>query len=300
MAKTSRRLECNVAGDFFVDDSCIDCGACRWLAPQSFDREGEYAFVAHQPDDAVQTDAVLAALVACPVGAIGGGGRQVAEAARRFPLLWPGVPAGHGVYAVGFHSRDTFGAASWLIVRPGGNVLVDCPRYDGHLADRIDRLGGVHTLFLTHRDDVAGHERWADRFGAERILHAGDVADGTAMVERPIHGTDPIDLADDLRLLPVPGHTEGHLCLLYRDRYLFTGDHLAFANVPHGQPTGLIAFDRFCWYDWREQTASMARLAEQPFEWVFPGHGAPGYLSGEAMRADLVRLVAWMATRNLA
>ena len=33
--------------------------------------------------------------------------------------------------------QDSFGAASWLIQRPGGNVIMDSPRFDAKLLARI-------------------------------------------------------------------------------------------------------------------------------------------------------------------
>jgi glyoxylase-like metal-dependent hydrolase (beta-lactamase superfamily II) len=37
-------------------------------------------------------------------------------------------------------------------VRPGkGNVLVDSPRFNPALAKRIEELGGVKYIFLTHK-----------------------------------------------------------------------------------------------------------------------------------------------------
>ena len=29
-------------------------------------------------------------------------------------------------------------------------------------------------------------------------------------------------------MIPVPGRTKGSVCYLYQEKYLFTGDHLAF------------------------------------------------------------------------
>jgi ferredoxin len=36
MADRTRRLPQNIAGDFFVDDSRIDCDTCRQIAPAHF------------------------------------------------------------------------------------------------------------------------------------------------------------------------------------------------------------------------------------------------------------------------
>ena len=35
----------------------------------------------------------------------------------------------------------------------------------------LQELGGAKYIFLTHRDDVAAHYKWASALGAERIMH---------------------------------------------------------------------------------------------------------------------------------
>jgi hypothetical protein len=55
-------------------------------------------------------------------------------------------------------------------------LLQDVPRWTPALAQRIDALGGIKFMLLTHRDDVAGHVQWAERFkGATRIIHTLEV-----------------------------------------------------------------------------------------------------------------------------
>jgi len=146
-------------------------------------------------------------------------------------------------------------------------------------------------MFLTHRDDVTDHATFRRRFGCERVLHEDDVTAGTAGVERRLAGHDPVRLAGDLLAIPSPGHTRGHALLLYRDRFLFTGDHLAWSPA-RGR---LYAFRDACWYSWSEQIRSMERLLDHRFDWVLPGHGswwrAP---SAAAMRREIERCVAWM------
>lgn len=85
-----------------------------------------------------------------------------------FPLPITGC---RDVFHCGHHAESTFGGASYFIRRPGGNILVDSPRWSPALATRLEALGGVDTIFLTHRDDVGDHARWAARFGAKRVLH---------------------------------------------------------------------------------------------------------------------------------
>ena len=286
MANRSKRRSLNVDGDFFVDATCIDCGTCRWMAPANFDERGGYSRVYQQPggDDEVRSS--LRAAVACPVGAIGvGDAHDLSMVARTFP-----VEIDADVFHCGYHHRASYGAASYLIVRPQGNVLIDSPRFARPLVERIAALGGVATMFLTHRDDVADHEKFAAHFGCERILHEHDRTAETANVERFIRGRAPTPLAEDLLVIPVPGHTRGSACLLYGDRFLFTGDHLAWSSTMEQ----LYAFRGACWYDWATQVASMEQLAEHKFEHVLPGHGAPCQFDKPTMRAQMARCVAWM------
>lgn len=286
MARLTHRLKTNVEGDFFVDSSCIDCGTCRWMAPAVFDRRKSRSRVHRQPEGEAEVLAALRALVACPVASIGTTQRHdVKTVAAGFP-----VPIADGVHHCGYHHRDSYGAASYLVVRPDGNVLVDSPRFAGPLVDRIEALGGVDLMFLTHRDDVADHERFASHFGCRRILHADDVSASTRSVELQPAGREAVALTEDLLVIPVPGHTRGSSCLLYDRRFLFTGDHLAW-SIPRGR---LYAFRDACWFDWATQIESMRRLADYDFEHVLPGHGAPCHLEAAAMRAQMRACVAWM------
>lgn len=284
MASDKRRLATNVDGDFYVDASCIDCDTCRWMAPATFDRQDEQSRVHRQPDNDVDRTRAQMALIACPTSSIHTVTRHdLLPAVRAFP-----DPIADGVYHCGFHSEKSFGAASYLIVRPQGNVMIDSPRFAAPLVRRIEELGGIHTLFLTHCDDVADHQHFRDRFGCERILHRADQRTGTRDVERVIDGDQPIALADDLLLLPTPGHTEGSVCLLYRDEFLFTGDHLAYSESRQG----LYAFRGACWYDWYILGESMLRLQQYRFSWVLPGHGQRKHLPAAEMAVELARCVA--------
>ena len=284
MASRARRLPANADGEFFVDDGCIDCGACRWIAPATFGPHRGLSRVHRQPATAEEHARALKALIACPVAAIGTASRQDPPPD---PGIFPDRIAGD-VYYCGYHSPASYGAASWLIVRPQGNVLIDSPRFARPLADQIAALGGIKWMFLTHRDDVADHAKFRARFGCERVMHAADLGWNIGAVERPIEGRDPALLDDDLLLIPVPGHTRGSTVLLYRDRFLFTGDHMWFDRAD-----GTIGASRaVCWYDWDELVASMARLAAYRFEWVLPGHGDPGHLPADKMRAAIRSWVA--------
>ena len=282
MARAAARLPENVPGDFYVDDTCIDCDTCRQVAPAVFAQsERSLAYVHRQPESPEARHRALMALVACPTASIGTLSHADArEASSSFP-----EPIEDGVYYCGFASERSYGASSYLVVRDGGNVLVDSPRAAEPLMKRIEAMGGVRWMFLTHADDVADHGRWHERFGCERVLHEADAAPATRDVERRLEGTEPLRLDEDLLAVPVPGHTRGSTVLLYRDKFLFTGDHLWFS--PRYQ--GLHASRGVCWHSWPEQLRSLRRLLDFHFEWVLPGHGRRHHAPAAVMRGDLER-----------
>jgi glyoxylase-like metal-dependent hydrolase (beta-lactamase superfamily II)/ferredoxin len=289
VAHLARKYPDNAPGDFYVDSTCIDCDACRRIAPATFAEASDHSTVRAQPSDEVERRRALMALVSCPTGSIGTASRQnVRPGLEGFP-----EPLEDGVSFCGFTSADSFGAFSYFVERPEGNVLVDSPKAVPRLLGEFDRRGGVATMFLTHRDDVADHAAFRRRFGCERVLHEADLSAGTRSIERPIRGTEPVPLAPDLLAIPTPGHTRGHSVLLYRGKYLFTGDHLAWSR----RRNALVAFRDACWYSWKEQIASMERLRLHSFEWVLPGHGGwRRFESAGEARQELDRCVAWMKT----
>src|SRR5882762_4315444 len=291
MANVALRLPENVPGDFFVDSTCIDCDACRQIAPATFIEAADVSIVQRQPATEEETKRALMALVACPTASIGTIEHHDAHIGiDAYPLR-----IAENVYFCGFTAESSFGAWSYLIVRPeneGGNVLIDSPRFATQLVKRIADMGGVTTMFLTHRDDIADHERFADRFNCQRVMHADDGA-ARLGIERVLTGSETFKLDQDLLAIPVPGHTRGHAVLLYRRKFLFTGDHLAWSP----KRETLTAFRSACWYSWEEQTRSMQRLLDNYSEWNLPGHGRIHHDDPENMRRHLERCIDWMKTR---
>jgi len=289
MARIALKHSANIDGDFFVDTTCIDCDACRQIAPTVFHDVGDQSAVFHQPASADELLQAQKALISCPTASIGSVRKHdMRSAVASYPELIEG-----DVYRCGFTAESSFGAFSYLIQHPNGNALVDSPRFSGPLVKRIDEMGGVRRLLLTHQDDVADHEKFHQRFGCERVLHRDDVRARTSAIEMQPSGLDPIAIDDQLVMIPTPGHTKGHAVFLYRDKFLFTGDHLAWDETGDR----LYAFRDACWYSWSEQIESMRRLLQYRFEWVLPGHGRPMRLTADRMHEELERCVAWMARR---
>ncbi|KAL4564140.1 hypothetical protein LXL04_028192 [Taraxacum kok-saghyz] len=248
LQKKKRRPE-NVAGEFFVDHTCIDCDTCRWMAPEVFSRVDGLSAVSKHPSCQDERLKALQVQKTFPI-----------------PINMDKIP---GVYHCGYHSDKSYGAASYLIVHPQGNILIDSPKYTERLARNIEDMGGAQYMFLTHKDDVADHKKWSDRFGCKRILHSTEVQDITEDVEMKLDGCGPWSLNDDIQLIHTPGHTEGSVCLLYKPlKVLFTGDHLAIE-----EDSELSLSEEYNFYSVPVQLESVAKLLEVDFEWMLPGHG---------------------------
>lgn len=286
MANVKKRLPGNVEGEFFVDSTCIDCDACRQLAPESFRESGEHAIVHAQPRTELEERRALRALVACPTGSIGTLHRnQAKEVVGDFPL-----PMEDEVFYSGFNSPKSYGANSYFVRAPGGNWLIDSPRYTPHLVRRFGELGGITYIFLTHRDDVADADKYAGTFSSKRVIHRAELL-AQPGAEIVLDGDEPVELQPGFLVVPTPGHTRGHCVLLYRRRFLFTGDHLWWDRTDRR----LDASETFCWYSWEEQARSMAGLRRLTFEWVLPGHGHQVRLDSDAMQRQLSLLVDRMS-----
>ena len=288
MSNPEKKVPENTPGPFYVDSSCIDCDTCRQIAPSTFADAGEYSYVYSQPTGEHERRLALHALLACPTHSIG----TIKEVSAREAMEDFPIAIEDGVYYCGFNAEASFGATSYFVTHQEGNWLIDSPRYLPFLAKKIEAMGGLRYIFLTHRDDVADAEKYAERFDAQRILHRGDIS---AMPEAEIvlQGEDPCEFGKDFLAIPTPGHTRGHCVLLYKNCFLFTGDHLAFSR----QRKHLVAFRDANWYSWPETIRSMEKLEAYSFEWVLPGHGDRLKLPANAMSAELRRAVEWMKTR---
>ena len=265
MANLSKRLSTNVEGNFFVDSTCIDCDACRQLASTTFEENGAYSTVYHQPENKKEEFQAYQALIACPVGSIGVREKsdgQFTKAKNSFPL-----ELAEGVSYNGFNSEKSFGANSYFVQHSDGNWLIDSPRYLKYLVDAFQNMSGIRYIFLSHEDDVADASRYAKTFGATRIIHRGD-SRALPEAEWIVEGDTATQAGSDFTVIPLPGHTRGSMALLYDNRFLFTGDHLWWD--PHGKQ--LAAPSVLVWNK-SQLLKSLSRLLEVRFEWVLPGHG---------------------------
>ncbi len=239
MARLDLRHPDNASGDWYVDERCIDCGTCRDLAPDLFGVTRDQSIVVRQPGPAPD-DARPAwmAAQACPTQSIGTASHQ-----RRPGRLFPHeIAPDTGVYDCGYCSPDSFGATAWFARRDTGNILVDSPRFTAALVEPIAELGGIDHVVLTHRDDVADADRWADHFGARVWIHEDDRGAAPYATDL-LHGLDEVEISPGLVAVPTPGHTRGSVVFAARQPLPL---HRRLAGVeprarrPHGLPVGLL------------------------------------------------------------
>src|SRR5205809_7329557 len=104
MANVKRRYPENVSGDFFVDDTCIDCDLCRQIAPSVCLDAGDYSVVYHQPANPTELRRAEMSLIACPTGSIGTQSkRDLSGAIKAFP-----EPVEDNVYFCGYASPHSY------------------------------------------------------------------------------------------------------------------------------------------------------------------------------------------------
>jgi glyoxylase-like metal-dependent hydrolase (beta-lactamase superfamily II) len=280
---------------------------------------GAFTGVLRQPQSKEDLVAARTAVAACPFGAL-----RLASRVRPGELgsPWRSFPQRieENVWVLGHPSQKNFGALSYFIELEGGGVLIDAPKPSEELYRWLTEHGGVRWMFLTHRDHTHHHAEIAARFpGCRRVLGAADVnlreneynaATGDVEVKLG-DGPGPMTLEGtplsedalggaELAVLPQPGHTAGTMCLLYRGRYLFTGDHIAYSR----RRGHIVAFRLQCWDDWERQTRSVRSLAALSeaghlrFSWILPGHGEWHHFEGDGSASvtatALRRGASWM------
>lgn len=291
MARIQDRHPAGAPGPWFVDDRCIDCDAARHVAPGLIERnpgDGVSYFV-RQPATPEEVEMAWRAVEVCPTRSVG-----------HVELRRPGKPAfpqdlGDGVFRLGHNSRDSFGAHSYLVVRDGVNLMVDSPRWTRDVVEPVSSLGGIDVVLLTHRDDVADADRYAEHFGAQVWIHA-DGRSAAPYATHLLEGEDPVEVTPGVIGFPVPGHTRGSVLWHVDGHLLFSGDSLSWDP----KRERLHAFRGACWYSWEAQTASLRRFAESglAFDRLFCGHGWSHDLDARAFHDHLVALVARMAARG--
>lgn len=180
-------------------------------------------------------------------------------------------------------NRDTQGGSSWLLARPEGDLLIDCPAItQANLNFLAERAGGG-TVVLTSREGHGRCRRVQDATGWPVLVQEQE-AYLLPTVQELVPFVSEHTLAPDIRLLWTPGPTPG-ACVLHAQGswgdLLFCGRLL----LPVG-PGALAPLRTSRCFHWPRQLASVGRLrdwlpAGSP-EWIACGGGL-GALRGAAL-----------------
>lgn len=186
-------------------------------------------------------------------------------------------------------------------------MLIDPPAVDPVLLQALQELGGIKYLLFTHKDHTANQEAWFSATNATRVIHESDVHWKKDFSPFPVTANFEVKLrmapleeqnlegCPELKIVSIPGHTAGSVFFLYKNKFLFTGDSLAYSPAREH----LWAFRLQCWQDWQLQRRSLERLRTLGgFTWVLPGHGIQ-HRFASATQADesLQKCLSWMDTQ---
>jgi glyoxylase-like metal-dependent hydrolase (beta-lactamase superfamily II)/8-oxo-dGTP pyrophosphatase MutT (NUDIX family) len=189
----------------------------------------------------------------------------------------PGLMTGPGTNSYLVTGVD---ANEWTVIDPGPDLGPDL----GHGGDSHTQalLAAVQAASLgkgritqilvthTHRDHSPAAVPLAQATGApvlgRRAAHP-EWQDESFAPQRELLGGErlAIDVGTTLRVVHTPGHASNHLCyLLEEEATLFTGDHvMQGSTVVINPPDG----------DMAAYLTSLQDLAQQPLQWLAPGHG---------------------------
>jgi glyoxylase-like metal-dependent hydrolase (beta-lactamase superfamily II) len=112
---------------------------------------------------------------------------------------------------IGTEPEFAIGQRALLLQLPGGNLLWDCiTLFDDETAAKIEILGGIRAIAISHPHYYSAMVDWADHFKAQIFLHVADRE--WVMQDSPRIGfwngtTQP--LWDDLTLINCGGHFGG-------------------------------------------------------------------------------------------
>lgn len=283
MARRADRHPFSAPGDWYIDTRCIDCAASREVAPGLIVRRAGQSVFVRQPATDEELIAPWRAVLVCPTTSVGTESDQP-QPRDVFPQYLD-----DGVFRCGYNARSSFGAHAYFVRRDGGNLLIDSPRFVKPLVSSFQLHGGISDILLTHRDDVADAYRYANHFGSRVWIHDAD-GDSAPYATDRINGDAERRIDDGLVALPCPGHTRGSVVYLLDEKFLFSGDTVAWNH----ERDDLVAFRDACWYSWEALKRSLARLANYRFEWVLAGHGGSAHRPPEQMRRRLTALIARM------
>jgi glyoxylase-like metal-dependent hydrolase (beta-lactamase superfamily II) len=123
-------------------------------------------------------------------------------------------------------NRDTLGGTAYLIIEPTGNILVDSPAWSRANRDFLIEMGGVKSIFLTHRGGSGRVTEIATELECHPICQEQEAY--TIPEIKVTTFQHQFNINDRLAAIWTPGHSPGSSCLYYNNYggVLFSGRHL--------------------------------------------------------------------------
>ena len=137
--------------------------------------------------------------------------------------------------------------------------------------DDVDHVGGLALL-----EKTSGAKIWASKLDIPHITGELNrhiikrIMNYILKLKKPekIHPYPEEGAVGDIKVINSPGHTVGHVCLLYKD-VMFVGDLFRTKNgeIIHGPS--------FANWNSAILKESVAKIEEYDFKWICPAHGEP-------------------------
>lgn len=182
----------------------------------------------------------------------------------------------HGLLALGITPSFAIDQRSFLLPTDAGNLLWECQSIvTDEAVERIERLGGLDRIVISHPHFYGAMGEWSDAFGGVPILlHEAD----REWVQRPHPAVeywsgDLLKLCDDVTLIRCGGHFAGSTALHWSSGprsggALFSGDALQVV-VDRRHVSFLYSYPNLVPMKTSDVLAMRERLAPFEFEDVF-------------------------------
>lgn len=218
---------------------------------------------------------------------------------------------------LGYRAFDLFPmpVAVWLVHTAAGFVLIDCgpPETAQDLLQAIEDATdgqGIQAVILTHAhyDHAGGLEELRLAWNPAVICHVGEapflqgeksytqltsfnpaflmgryLLDSLDSTIPPTHTVSEGQAVFEMAVVPLPGHTPGHMGLLHqKERALICGDGIMRLFKRWGPPSALVTHQPAL------SKRALRRIRNLPFDHLLPSHGPPIMNEGPQVLAKIL------------
>ncbi|WP_196426673.1 MBL fold metallo-hydrolase [Lysinibacillus cavernae] len=126
-----------------------------------------------------------------------------------------------GLFSITTSPTFGIGQTTYLIQEKGFNLLWDCISYiDQETIDKIEMLGGIDAIALSHPHYYSSQVEWAEAFNAPIYIHEDDKKWVTRTSDKIIFWSgESLTLQNGLTLYRMGGHFKGATILEWRNGY---------------------------------------------------------------------------------